>query len=136
VLEPLSGYLWLAARLLARQPGLDGEPFNFGPDGSVNQSVAQLLDAMVRRWPAARWQVQERAEQGGHEATLLKLSCDKALFHLRWRAVLRFEETVEFTVDWYRNWLERPLAVYSYTREQIERYAQFARQRELAWATS
>jgi CDP-glucose 4,6-dehydratase len=136
VLEPLSGYLWLAARLLAKQPGLDGEPFNFGPDGSVNQSVAQLLDAMIERWPGVSWQAQEAVEQGGHEATLLKLSCDKALFHLGWRAVLRFEETVEFTVDWYRNWLERPPAVYSYTREQIARYGQLARRRELAWATS
>lgn len=136
VLEPLSGYLWLGARLLAQQPGLNGEPFNFGPDGSVNQSVAQLLDAMVRRWPGVSWQAPEGLEKGGHEATLLKLSCDKALFHLGWRAVLQFEETVEFTVDWYRNWLGKHVAVYPYTRDQMVRYGQLARQRGLAWATS
>jgi CDP-glucose 4,6-dehydratase len=134
VLEPLSGYLWLGARLLARQPGLNGEAFNFGPDGSVNQTVAELLEAMARRWPGVSWQAAGALERGGHEATLLKLSCDKALFHLGWRAVLRFAETVVFTVDWYRNWLEKRLTVDRYAREQIAQYAQLARERGLAWA--
>jgi CDP-glucose 4,6-dehydratase len=134
VLEPLSGYLWLGARLLAGQPTLNGEPFNFGPDGYVNQSVAQLLDAMVQRWPGARWQVAQIPEQGGHEATLLKLSCDKALFHLGWRAVLEFGETVELTVDWYRSWHEQGTDIYDYAREQIERYGGLAARRGLSWA--
>jgi CDP-glucose 4,6-dehydratase len=134
VLEPLSGYLWLGARLLAQQPGLNGEAFNFGPDGSVNQSVAELLDAMVSRWPGVNWEASEGLAKGGHEATLLKLSCDKALFHLGWRAVLQFEETVDFTVAWYRNWLEQRVAVYPFTRDQIARYEQLARKRGLVWA--
>jgi len=136
VLEPLSGYLWLGARLLAEQSGLDGEAFNFGPDSTVNQTVAQLLEAMVKRWPGVAWQVPAGLEKGGHEAMLLKLSCDKALFHLSWRAVLQFEETVEFTVNWYRNWLERRTAVRAYSCEQITRYGQLARQRGLTWASA
>jgi CDP-glucose 4,6-dehydratase len=136
VLEPLSGYLWLGSCLLARQPGLNGEAFNFGPDGSVNQTVAQLLDAMARRWPGVSWQASEGLARGGHEATLLRLSCDKALFHLGWRAVLQFAETVEFTVDWYRNWLEKRRAAEACSREQLARYAQLARERGLAWAAS
>lgn len=136
VLEPLSGYLWLGARLLADQSGLDGEAFNFGPDSAVNQTVAQLLEAMVKRWPGVAWQVPAGTEKGGHEATLLKLSCDKALFHLSWRAVLQFEETVEFTVNWYRNWLERHTAVRAYSCEQITRYAQLACLRGLTWASA
>jgi CDP-glucose 4,6-dehydratase len=134
VLEPLSGYLWLGARLLARQPGLNGEAFNFGPDGSVNQSVAQLLDAMRERWPGVSWQVPEGSGRGGHEARLLKLSCDKALFHLNWRAVLEFAETVEFTVDWYRLWRERSVDMLELTQRQIERYCELARERGMPWA--
>jgi CDP-glucose 4,6-dehydratase len=134
VLEPLSGYLWLGARLLAGQAQINGEAFYFGPDAAVNQTVAQLLDAMTQRWPGAAWQAAGNAG-GGHEAKLLKLSCDKALFYLNWRAVLGFTETVTFTVEWYRNWLQhQDQPVYAYGREQIERYAELARTRAVRWA--
>lgn len=136
VLEPLSGYLWLGARLLAGQPGLNGEAFNFGPDANVNQTVAQLLEAMARRWPGVAWHTPQGFEQGSHEATLLKLSCDKVLFHLQWRAVLQFSEMVEFTVDWYRNWHAGKADMHEYARGQIDKYREIARERGLRWAGS
>jgi CDP-glucose 4,6-dehydratase len=134
VLEPLSGYLWLGARLLAAQSGLNGEAFNFGPDPNVNQTVAQLIETMASRWPGVRWEIAKGSEQGGHEATLLKLSCDKALSQLQWRAVLQFGETVEFTIDWYRSWSQSKTNMYDYTREQIDRYCDLALARSLSWA--
>lgn len=133
VLEPLSGYLWLGARLFGRQPEINGEAFNFGPDAHVNETVAELLTSMQTRWPGVQWQVPEGIGRQGHEATLLKLSCDKALAKLRWRAVLRFPETVAFTVDWYRRWMEGRDDMYRYTLDQIEQYGALARQRKLAW---
>jgi CDP-glucose 4,6-dehydratase len=133
VLEPLSGYLWLGARLWQKFDGLNGEAFNFGPDAHVNQTVAELLGAMAIRWPGVQWQVPEGCELGGHEAKLLKLSCDKALFHLNWRAVLQFPETVAFTVDWYRAWHSRRQDIYAYTVKQIERYCRSAEARGGAW---
>jgi CDP-glucose 4,6-dehydratase len=133
VLEPLSGYLWLGAQLWQKYDGLDGEAFNFGPDAHVNQTVAELLSAMATRWPDAQWDVPEGCEQGGHEATLLKLSCDKVLFHLNWRSVLQFPETVAFTVDWYQTWHGRQQNIYTYTVDQIEQYCQLARVRGAPW---
>jgi CDP-glucose 4,6-dehydratase len=132
----LSGYLWLGARLLADLPRLNGEAFNFGPDANVNQTVAQLIDAMARRWPGVRWQIPQGMAQRGHEATLLKLSCDKALFHLQWRAALLFPETVEFTVDWYRAWHEKRGSMLEFANAQIDRYTALAAQRDIAWAAS
>lgn len=134
VLEPLSGYLWLGARMLANQDGLNGEAFNFGPDANVNQTVSQLIDAMARRWPGVRWEVPEGMTQRGHEAMLLKLSCDKALFHLQWRAALLFPETVEFTVDWYRAWHDRQTRMADLANAQIDRYTALAAQRAIPWA--
>jgi len=134
VLEPLSGYLWLGAKLLQGQPGLDGEAFNFGPDANVDQTVQQLLEAMTSRWPGTRWHVPEGSGGGEHEAMLLKLSCDKALLHLRWRAALQFNETVELTVDWYRNWHEGRVDMYAQARQQIARYCTLARERGICWA--
>ncbi len=133
VLEPLSGYLLLGARLYQKQEGLVGEAFNFGPDANVNQTVSELLDAMVVRWPGVHWAVPEGYEVGGKEANLLKLSCDKVLFHLKWQAVLGFNETVEFTVDWYRNWLEVKTNIYDFTLSQINRYCELASQKKHIW---
>lgn len=133
VLEPLSGYLWLGARLWQKVDGLNGEAFNFGPDPHVNQTVSELLDTMANRWPGVRWQVPEGHEQGGHEATLLKLSCDKVLFYLKWRAILQFNETVDFTVDWYRAWHSGSQDLFGYTSRQIERYCQLALERGAPW---
>lgn len=136
VLEPLSGYLWLGARLLCGQGGLNGEAFNFGPDASVDLSVAQLIEAMAARWPGVSWHVPPQPAGQGHEATLLKLSCDKALQLLRWRATLSVSETIELTVDWYRSWHERTAEMAGLTQRQIERYCALARERGLAWAVT
>lgn len=136
VLEPLSGYLWLGANLWRRSDGLNGEAFNFGPDARVNQTVAELISAMSARWPDVQWGVPEGCEQGGHEAKLLKLSCDKSLFHLNWRAVLQFSETVAFTVDWYRTWHGGQQDIHDYTVGQVEHYCRLAEERGMPWIQS
>lgn len=133
VLEPLSGYLLLGSKLWQQQEGINGEAFNFGPDAYVNQTVAELLDAMCLRWKSAEWHVPTGFEQGGHEAKLLKLSCDKVLYHLKWRAQLNFQETVNFTVDWYQNWHAGRGDNFNYTVEQIKQYCNLAFERDAAW---
>lgn len=136
VLEPLSGYLWLGAKLLQDNKRLGGEAFNFGPDGTVNQTVGELLDAMSLRWAGTRWQVPKGFEDGPEEATLLKLSCDKALALLKWQAVLQFQETVSFTTDWYVAWHKQRHDMLNVTQEQIEEYTRLASSRGAVWTTN
>ncbi len=136
VLEPLSGYLWLGARLAKRAENISGEAFNFGPDSGVSQTVGELLDAMAARWPGARWNAPKDGKTAGHEAMLLKLSCDKALFHLKWEATLKFDETVALTVDWYRAWQEKPADTYAYSISQVEQYCRLAKTRNASWIQS
>ena len=133
VLEPLSGYLLLGAELWNKVDGLNGEAFNFGPDANVNQTVAELLNAMSLRWSDIKWHTPDGSNVVAHEATLLKLSCDKALFHLHWHAVLEFNETVAFTTDWYRKWNEGGENLFVFTVSQIEEYTQLANKRGLCW---
>lgn len=134
VLEPLGGYLWLGACLLRGKSEIHGEVFNFGPDANVNQTVSELLEAMSERWAGARWEVPQGFEEHGEEAMLLKLSCDKALFYLQWQATLDFPETVEFTIDWYRNWHQQPDNVVGFTAAQIARYCDEAASKCAVWA--
>lgn len=133
VLEPLSGYLWLAAQL-AENAGLNGEPFNFGPDGAEDHTVQEVLDALVAVWPGARY---DRVPASGKaEAGLLKLNCDKACAGLGWRPTLEFLEAIRFTGEWYRTYYQAgvPELAARLTGEQIDRYQDLARTRGLAWA--
>ena len=136
VLEPLSGYLWLGAKLWTQDKHVVGESYNFGPNPNVDRTVGQLLDAMSGRWPGARWQVSDEGDRNEREATLLKLCCDKALYYLNWRAVLELPETLEFTVDWYRAYYEDGSGMPELTSAQIERYSSLAHERGLAWAAA
>ncbi|RHX91200.1 CDP-glucose 4,6-dehydratase [Leptospira yasudae] len=133
VLEPLSGYLSLGEKLYKKQGGLNGEAFNFGPDANVNETVLELLKKIKSIWPDISWVVPEGQSESGKEAKLLKLSCDKALFHLNWRPVLRFEETVSFTVDWYKNWIDKKEDILAFTSGQIQSYVKLATERGLQW---
>ncbi|MEO0490428.1 MAG: CDP-glucose 4,6-dehydratase [Cyanobacteria bacterium P01_A01_bin.123] len=133
VLEPLSGYLQLATALVQR-PELHGEPFNFGPSTHESHSVLELVEKMATHWQQVRWQDVSNAALGPYESGLLKLNCDKALFHLRWQALLNFTETVRFTAEWYRTYYQSPSAIPAITRDQIYSYTKTAAQQGLSWA--
>ncbi|MGE5466084.1 MAG: CDP-glucose 4,6-dehydratase [Ignavibacteria bacterium] len=133
VLEPLSGYLALAAALAAR-PEMHGEPFNFGPPAQQNHSVLELVQQMACHWDRVRWRDISESSSGPYESGLLKLNCDKALHHLQWRALMGFEDTVRMTTEWYRSYFQQPDRIAATTRAQIAAYADMARQQGLAWA--
>ncbi len=137
VLEPLSGYLWLGAKMyLAEEQGLAGEAFNFGPMAEVNQPVSTLVDEMIRTWEGKRWENGAGSVSGNPEAGLLKLCCDKALHRLEWSANLSFEETVRMTAEWYLEYYAGKKDMVEFTERQIDAYEKLAGQRAMAWATS
>lgn len=119
VLEPLSGYLRLAARL-ADGDELPGHAFNFGPSLASNRSVARLVDEMLRHWPGT-W-IDASDPTAVHEAGKLNLAADRAYHHLGWQPRWDFETTVEKTVDWYRNALEHSADISQLVRAQIQDY--------------
>jgi CDP-glucose 4,6-dehydratase len=133
VLEPLSGYLSLAVAL-SHQLVLHGEPFNFGPPAQQNHSVLALVQKMAMHWDQVRWHDVSQASSGPYESGLLKLNCDKALHHLQWRAVMNFEETVQMTAEWYREYYQPSAQIALTTQLQIEAYTALARLQELPWA--
>lgn len=134
VLEPLSGYMNLAMAL-NKDAKLHGEPFNFGPPAHQNHTVGELVTEMARHWDRVRWEDVSAQYGGPYESGLLKLNCDKALHHLRWRAVWDFERTVRETVVWFKNYYKQPdVPITETSLAQIEAYVASARERGLAWA--
>jgi CDP-glucose 4,6-dehydratase len=133
VLEPLSGYLALATELYQKDE-LHGEPFNFGPPAHQNHTVLGLVQAMSGYWEKVRWENISGDDNEPYESGLLKLNCDKALYHLNWQAILSFQETVRMTAEWYRLFYENPSASWKVTFSQIKEYETFAKNKGLKWA--
>lgn len=99
VLEPLGGYLLLAARLYESPQAFSGS-WNFGPGGDSNRTVRELSEKIVAAWGGGRI-VEENRSSAPHEAKLLQLNCDKALVLLGWRPRWDFDTTVAQTASWY-----------------------------------
>lgn len=133
VLEPLSGYLWLGACLDSGREGMNGEAFNFGPRGEVNQPVSRLIEEMAKTWPGGTWSPDPEAISGKTEAGLLKLSCDKALHRLGWRPTLDFAETVAMTTEWYRAYYLGDADMLHLTNRQLDTYVRTAALRDAPW---
>lgn len=100
VLEPLGGYLMLAAAL-HREPKRFSSAWNFGPALEANRTVLDLAQAVVAEWGGGRIEV-ESSDADPHEAGLLHLSCDKAHHVLGWQPRWDFTRTVRETIAWYR----------------------------------
>lgn len=134
VLEPLSGYLALG-QALAVAPELHGEAFNFGPRAEQNRTVVQLLEDLGRHWGFASVDraYSITADIPFHEAGLLKLNCDKALFHLKWEPTLEYGETVKLVADWYGGFYRDRADMYAITESQIAAYVQRAAERNRIW---
>ncbi len=137
VLEPLSGYLTLG-QAVAQNPSLHGEAFNFGPRAEQNRTVVELLADLGRYWgfEGADQAYRVTANIPFHEASLLKLNCDKALFHLKWAPNLDYVETIRLIGDWYAAFYRAKADMYALTMEQIAGYESAGAERELVWTRS
>jgi len=102
VLEPLSGYLTLAAAMLERPDAKWSSGWNFGPVSGTELPVGKLMDAFVKAWGDGKWVDQSLPTQP-HEASILRLSIEKAGWELGWRPRWTCEEMVKRTTQWYRS---------------------------------
>ncbi len=134
VLEPLSGYLNLGFELY-NDDTLHGEAFNFGPRAEQNHTVEELLIDLSKYWSFK--DIDEAYKVTGnipfHEAGLLKLNCDKALFYLKWQANLEYKDTIRFTSEWYYDFYKTEKNILEKTLEQIDEYENMAKLKGLKW---
>ena len=128
VLDALSGYLWLGARL-SEDPSLAGA-YNFGPrDDSTVISVTQ---AMVSEWNSGK--IVEDVIEGPHEARCLRLDCSRASTVLGWQSVLTSQEMMSYTAEWYKRWATDMTSMRELSLRQISEYTKLAKERGVPWA--
>jgi len=106
VVEPLTGYLLLGAKLAA-QPGLFSEAYNFGPSIADTLKVEDLVKLAIEAWGSGSYKIMDQGKQL-HEAGLLKLDINKAADKLNWTPHLTSTEALSWTVGWYRNYKNQP----------------------------
>jgi CDP-glucose 4,6-dehydratase len=121
VLEPLSGYLQLAAVLMEA----DGDSFcgawNFGPSVQSVCTVENYVRLLINAWGSGELEVAREAS-APHEATLLSLSCEKAYHDLAWQATWELEECIKHTADWYKHWHNSSADLRDFSLAQIEMF--------------
>jgi CDP-glucose 4,6-dehydratase len=126
VLDPLAGYLALAAELRealeARRAGRFAElsgAFNFGPAAGDHHRVREVVAEVLKHWPG-KWR--SSRERGRPEETpVLRLDAGKAHLLLGWRPRWNFVKAVERTVSWYQG-ASSPSRALEMTLEQLAEY--------------
>ncbi len=99
VLDCLNGYLVLIEGLLE---GNGRGAWNFGPDEEQIRTVADVAEIAGSVWGVKeKWK--HDSVKHPHEASLLLLNSNKAKTELGWKDKLGFEESVNWTMEWYKN---------------------------------
>jgi CDP-glucose 4,6-dehydratase len=108
VLDPLTGYLDLAQRLIECGHSF-AEPWNFGPAEDEAYTVRSLCERFVAALNRERHPLTIEFEQQAnqpHEAAYLRLDASKAQQRLGWSPTLSYTEAIATTASWYANYLQ------------------------------
>lgn len=115
VLEPLSGYLYLAEALY-KNPLKFSESWNFGPQIEDTYTVEDLVKISIDIYGKGSFKTPENTISP-HEAGLLKLDINKSINELNWIPKLKSKQAIEWTIEFYKNKDKRNLIV-----DQILKY--------------
>lgn len=136
VLEPLSGYLWLAVKLLQEDGHEFAEAWNMGPLESQGVTTEEIVKKTIELWGGGSYLA--GAFQPEVETGLLRLNWDKAAHRLGWRPVYTWQEALGETVAWYKAFHAQAqsgsIDMHDYGVEQIQTYTRRARELGIEWA--
>ena len=140
VLEPLSGYLWVAAQLSGNVAALDGA-WNFGPAEREAVTCQMLAEKANTLWGGQGIAVAQAPPRSVHHQTrVLRLNWDKAANDLKWSPAYTWEKALHETVDWYHQYQRRgeepgAIDMYDVCVKQIRDYVDCANALGIPWAT-
>jgi CDP-glucose 4,6-dehydratase len=118
VMALVHGYLVLGSRLLSGDRTA-ADNWNFGPSSDAARTVRDLVERLSTVW--TRPQI-TYAPGGFPEMRFLHLDSTKARKLLDWVPPLSFEESVDLTASWYRDFVANPAIASQITVRQIEHY--------------
>ncbi|HCC08183.1 MAG TPA: CDP-glucose 4,6-dehydratase [Clostridiales bacterium] len=104
VLDPLSGYLLLGAKLMEHGVEYSGA-WNFGPKSDNIVTVQEIVEKIIKYWGSGHITYPENVSKL-HEAKLLNLDISKAKHVLGWMPKWSIDDAIEKTSEWYKNYKE------------------------------
>jgi CDP-glucose 4,6-dehydratase len=122
ILDPLLGYLWLAAKM-KENPELFADAWNFGPGYSNIMNVQKLVDLVIREWGGGQYEFAGNNEKNVyHEANYLMLDIAKSFTKLGWKPVYNIDNAVQKTIRWYKHYYENRPDLYAFSLDQINTF--------------
>jgi len=122
VLDPISGYLRLGELLINKKLSSSLKPnWNFGPNPINCKPVLEVVKEIIAYWGVEK-KINIIKNKKFKEAKLLMISNNKAKKELNWSPTLNFNDTIKFTVEWYKNCFYEN-KVEEITRKQIEYFS-------------
>lgn len=101
VLEAIGGYLFLGSKMYI-EPKKYCEAWNFGPNTNSVKSVLEICNKIVAEY--GRGSIRYTENNNFHESNLLTLDISKVYFNLGWSPSLNLDQTIAFTVEWYKRY--------------------------------
>jgi CDP-glucose 4,6-dehydratase len=137
VLQCLSGYMTLAAKLLTTNDHQFCSGWNIGPLPGNELPVQEVVEHFIKCWGSGEY-VDSSDPNQLPEANILRLCIDKAIWKLNWRPCWSTYDSLAKTVDWYQAYLQTPDAMRTVSLSQIADYqhALTSDQQELTTANS
>jgi len=138
VLVPLSGYLWLASRMLKKDLKYN-EAWNFGPLEHKAIPAKYVVEKLIEFWGNGSW-VHAASSEDVSETKMLKLNWEKAAKILNWQPAYTIEDALKETVNWFLEYQKKlsgqQVDMYEVCVNQIKRYTERAKEIGLEWSKS
>jgi CDP-glucose 4,6-dehydratase len=120
VLEPLYGYLLLAAKMY-HFPTDYCSAFNFGPFENDVLTVEELVKTALKVWGTGDY-IYSNISNSSHEAGILKLNIQKSITQLGWKPKWSSQLAIKKTIAWYSEYLNSPNQAADIIKKTIEEY--------------
>ena len=124
VLQALSGYLTLAAKLMTSDDPSYCSSWNIGPLPGNEIPVREVVELLLEEWGEGSWN-DASDPVAPREAGILRLCVDKALWDLNWKPGWDVRESIRQTARWYRHWQGNGGSMREFSLSQIEEYEAF-----------
>ena len=118
VLEPVSGYLTLAEKLVLKGDKY-ADAWNFGPTENNTKTVSEIADYLIEK--SKKIDLIKESSPKAHETKTLKIDSSKAISKLGWKQQWNIETALNKTIDWYKAWLNKE-DLFAITISQINEY--------------
>lgn len=119
VLEPLYGYLLLGSKLFKNKQTYSGA-WNFGTNKNTITNVEEVVKKIISYWGNGKYLIKKQSLY--YEQENLQLNISKAKKILKWTPTLSIDDSIKFTVEWYKSILVDNNKYEKITERQIKNF--------------